>query len=333
MPEPKVSAIVLNWNGAALIRSCLASLYAQDYPDLELILIDNASTDGSSAIISESPASTVLQNDKNIGFSQAMNAGIRRSTGDFILTLNYDIILEPDFISTLIKTAQQDRMIGSVSGKLLRLTASGDKSTIIDSTGHVLFRNRLAVNRGEEQEDEGQYSKTEEIFGACGAAALYRRAMFEDVRTGDEYFDEDFFAFWEDVDLDWRARLRGWKCVYTPEAVAYHERGGPKRRRSETVEYHNYKNRLLMMMKDDDPKSLFKAVIPLALTELLKFGALALRCPSALKSLGEVWRLRRRMLEKRRQIQSTRTVPTAEIEAWMQPFNYISWIKRNLLSR
>src|SRR5262249_58653681 len=121
--------------------------------------------------------------------------------------------------------------IGSLSGKLLR----GDPvegPSVIDSAGHVLYRNRTALNRGENEPDRGQFDEPAEVFGVCAAAALYRRAMLEDVRVGDDYFDSTFFAYLEDVDLDWRARLRGWKAWYAPAAVAIHERGHTGKRQT-----------------------------------------------------------------------------------------------------
>lgn len=330
MVQPRISVVVLNWNGAGLLEKCLESINAQDYADIELIVIDNASTDGSVETAKRIAKDKFIGNDSNQGFSRAMNKGIEAASGDYILPLNYDIIMEAGFVSAMVETAESGHRIGSVSGKLLRMDGKGRKTKIIDSAGHMMFRNRLAVNRGEEQEDKGQFDREEEVFGACGAAALYKKAMIKDITVAGEFFDEDFFAFWEDIDVDWRARLRGWHCLYTPKAVAYHERGGPKKRRSAEVEYHNYKNRYLMMMKNDTAGNMIRVLPQLLITEILKAGALVLRSPGALRSLGEVWHLQKKMFVKRRAIQEGRLVPQEEIEKWFEKFDYIAWVRKNL---
>jgi GT2 family glycosyltransferase len=204
---------------------------------------------------------------------------------------------------------------------------------VIDSAGHRVFRNRLAENIAEGQRGDRSALEPAEVFGTCGAAALYRREMLEDVRVLGEYFDEQFFAFWEDLDMDWRSRMRGWRCLYDPAAIAYHRRGGAGYRKSLPVEYHNYKNHYLLMIKNDTPLFLLKNLPGVLFTELLKTGALLFRCPRALPALGEVFRLLPLMRSKRRVIQSARVVPARDMEGWFQPFPYRKWIRRHLLDR
>ena len=338
-----VSIILINFNGLADLPGCLRSVKSQDYRDIELIMIDNDSSDGSTEILREfadDPESRerfagdsprLIANESNTGFSPALNQGIRESTGDLVMPLNTDIVLEEGFVSSLVSAVGEEG-VGSASGKLLRFPPFG-RDNVIDSVGHVIFANRLAENRGEGERGVDCYLEAGETFGTCGAAAMYSRRMLEDVAVAGEYFDEEFFAFWEDLDLDWRARLRGWRCVYEPGAVVYHRRGGAGYRKSLLVEYHNYKNRYLMIVKNDSVRQLLKNLPGIIITDVLKAGALFIRCPRALLSLGEVARLMPGMLRKRRIIQGRRVVPASEMEVWFKPFDYPRWIRRNLLGR
>ena len=336
-----VSVIVISFNGADDLPACLESVAAQDYPELELVIIDNGSGDGSREWLRdwvergapEGRFSSVrlVENDTNAGFSPALNQGIRASAGELVMPLNTDIVLEPSFIANLAARLEEEG-VGSTSGKLLRFPPGGTNN-VIDSVGHEMFRNRLAWNVGEGRRSRTAFLEPVEIWGTCGAAPLYSREMLDDVAVGSEIFDEDFFAFCEDLDLDWRARMRGWRCMYEPSAVAYHRRGGAGYRKSLLVERHNYKNRFLLMMKNDSGRYVLRNLPGILFTEVVKGGALLVRCPRALLSLVDVVKLAPRMLAKRRVIQSRRLVPASELEAWFQPFGYRAWVKRHLLNR
>ncbi|MBU1945249.1 MAG: glycosyltransferase family 2 protein [Actinobacteria bacterium] len=338
-----VSVVLINFNGLGDLPACLQSLEEQDYPDIELILIDNASSDGSPAVLREfasrpgararfaGDTPTLIANEANIGFSPALNQGIKASSGSYVMPLNTDVVMDPGFISAMVRAASGEG-VGSVSGKLLRFPPH-ERGNIIDSAGHVIFRNRLAENRGEGSPGDVACLDRAEVFGTCGAAALYSREMLDDVAVDGEYFDEDFFAFWEDLDLDWRARLRGWRCVYEPAALAWHARGGAGYRKSLLVERHNYKNRWLTVMKNDSARYLLRNLPGVTFTELMKAGALLLRCPAALPAAVDLLRLAPRMLAKRRVIQSRRLVPARELERWFEPFDYGRWVRRHALNR
>ncbi len=339
-----VSVIVINYNGAEDLPACLASIAGQDYPDIELILVDNLSTDGSRELLAAftedtanrarfaagSPA--LIESRTNAGFSAALNRGIDRSSGELVMPMNTDVVLDRSFVSRMVAAAEDDPTVGSVSGKLLRFPPF-DPDSPIDTAGHVMFRNRLATNRGEGRRGLTCCTEKDEVFGTCGAAALYRREMLDDIQVRGEWFDEHFFAFWEDLDVDWRARIRGWRCVYEPEAVAWHRRGGTGYRKSFLVEYHNFKNRFLLVIKNDSPRYYLRNLPGIVLTDLLKTGALLVRCPRALLSLVEIARLLPVMLSKRRVIQSERVVSAKELEEWFQPFYYGRWLYRHLLNR
>ncbi len=341
----RVSVVLVNFNGAAFLSRCLDSVFSQTYPSLQLIVVDNGSTDDSMEILrAEERPVEVVEAGGNRGFAWAVNEGIRRSSGEYVLPLNFDIVMEPDFVAQMvdgIDSPQQPRRvssgvrIGSASGKLLRLTDEGPLN-IIDCTGHIIFRNRLASNRGQDEEDAGQYDRRELIFGASGAAPLYRREMLDDVAIDGQYYDETFFAFLEDVDLDWRAQLLGWTCAYVPEAKAYHYRGGTGMHRSALVQYHNYKNWFLMRRKNDSGWGAVRAWPQVAFTNVFKTGALMLRHPSVpprawweiLLLTPRAWRWRRE-ISRRREIARRRSGAGAP-PVLFQPFDYPTWFRKHL---
>ena len=209
---------------------------AHDYQPLEVVIIDNASTDGTSAILERYRAKCdVVLNPKNVGFSAGQNQAIRRSRGDWVLSLNPDVMLGNGFIRDLVRAGESDSGVGTVCGKLLRWTpgASHELTSMVDSTGMYFLRNLRHLDRGSGEQDRGQYDRQEFVFGATGAAALYRRTMIEDVSVFGEFFDEDFFAYREDADVAWRAQIMGWQCFYVPTAVAWHVRRVTPERRSD----------------------------------------------------------------------------------------------------
>jgi len=251
---PSVSAVIVTWNSAADINACLGCCLS-DNTVSEITVVDNASTDRTLAVIEASyPSVQLIKNNANLGFAAAANRGIKESAGDFILLINPDIRFGAGFVAALLNALESDPRAGAAAPKLLR---PGGK--ILDSTGLVMQKNRKAIDRGSGEDDIGRYNREIEIFGACGAAGLFRRAMLEDVKTGDEYFDESFFSYKEDVDLAWRANLLGWRAVYVPSAAAVHERGWKTAGRKDiprTVRRHSHKNRYLTIIKNDDPVNL-----------------------------------------------------------------------------
>lgn len=326
------SVVVLNWDGGQMVQRCVGSVLAQTVPPGEVVVVDNASRDGSAeALEARFPEVRVLRLPRNTGFAGGMNAGIAAAGGEQVLLLNLDVELEPAYLEACAAALDADPALGGVTGKLLRFTGD-DSPPVLDSTGHRLYRNRRAVDRGEGEPDTGQYDDRRAVFGVGGAAPLLRRAMLDDVRrsggTGDEWFDADFFAYFEDIDLCWRARLRGWTFGYVPEAVARHHRGGTGGRRIDAIEAGNHRNRLLMMVKDDAVPSLLRHAPGIALTELRSAVHLAATRPRALllAYLG-LLRLLPRFLRKRRQVQAGRTVGWRELEPWFEPYDYLAVLR------
>lgn len=326
-----VSVIVLNWNGLKFISECIQSVLAQTHPEIELIVIDNASTDGSADLIKRNfPQIRLIENPANFGFSKAINQGIEASSSFCLMPLNFDVLLDKDFVSEMVKAIEADERIGSVSGKLLRLDEDG-KTNIIDSTGHVIFTNRYVVNRGEDKEEIGQYNHGDVVFGTCGAAPLYRCEMLEDIKVDGEYFDESFFVMLEDVDLDWRAQLRGWKCVYTPHAVAYHYRSASSLQKSRLIQRHYYKNRYLTILKNDRFGSILKYAPSVLLMDLyLNLDLIFTSPPALFLAWWDLLRLLPETIRKRRVIQSRRRIDQKEIEKWFQKYRFMDDVRRKL---
>lgn len=259
MIEPSVSAVVVTYRSENFIADCLESLQTQTVRLGHIVVVDNGSIDGTCDIVRRCfPKIFLIEMGENLGFCHANNAGLAAVDGDFVLFANPDTVLEPNYLQDALKPFDADPKVGMVAGKLLRF----DRQTI-DSAGQILTRSRKIQDRGFGCPDAGQFQTACEVDGVCGAMALYRRRMIEEITLDGQLFDEDFFAFWEDMDVAWRARRFGWRAVYTPSAVAYHFRGGSQERhnfltnlvrmsgRSAELKYHIVKNRWLMMIKNE----------------------------------------------------------------------------------
>ncbi len=248
-----VSIIIPCWNARNYIEKCFNSVKAQSYASIEVVVVDNGSSDDSKELIrrlSNGLKISIIENRKNLGFSKALNQGIEASKGEFVLALNLDVELMPDYIEKLV-AAFKDPSIGSATGKLYRLPEMTGGKKILDSTGHVLLASRVVLNRGDEEEDVSQFDAKKKIFGVCAAAAMYRREMLEQVKISGEYFDSDFFASYEDVDLDWRAANAGWNSIFAPEAVGYHVRRAFGWNATDEMLSNSRRNKFLSVVKNE----------------------------------------------------------------------------------
>jgi GT2 family glycosyltransferase len=310
-----------------LLPSCLEALAAQDYRPFETIVVDNGSIDGSVDLLAGRHDLALIRNPTNLGFAVANNQALRVALGEFVLLLNYDAILGPGYVSALVACLRADPHRGSATGKLIRPSPGADSPTL-DSTGHVMYRNDWAMNRGEDEPDRSQYCATEEVFGVCAAAGLYRRSMLDDVMVDGEVLDSTFFAYLEDVDLDWRARLRGWQSWYEPAAVATHHRSATGGRFSTRIQRHIFKNRLLMIIKNDSGRSFLARLPGIVAFTGAKLVLGTLQAPTFLTALWDVARLSPVAWRKRRQVQARRTVAPSAIERWLQPYPYLRKLRQ-----
>jgi hypothetical protein len=216
-PAVPVTAVVVNWNGRHHLERCLASLLGQTLAGVEVVLVDNGSTDGSVESVRErfAGAVRVLSRPDNVGYAQGLNEGIRAARGRYLFALNNDTEVAPDCLAALVDAADRHPNAGTFAPKILNF----DRREVIDNVGHLLYPDGLSRGRGRLEEDRGQYDREQEILLPSGCAVLLRRAMLADVGL----FDERLFAYCDDTDLGLRAQLAGWRCRSVPSAVVYHK--------------------------------------------------------------------------------------------------------------
>ncbi len=329
--EKRVSINIVSWNSLKYLPKCLEGVQKQDYPYIDVNIIDNASIDSTIEwIIENYPEYKLIRLNKNYGFSIAHNIGIIESDGDYVLPLNPDVYLTPNFISNLINILEkrENKNIGSATGKLYSIENFEQlehlpKEKYLDSTGLFFNHKRLAQDRGKGEIDKGQYDNKDEIFCPSGAAPLYRREMLEQIRFGErEYFDEDFFAYWEDIDLGWRAQLKGWRSIFVANSIAYHIRGSAGRIRKRrikvsSVQIHSLKNKYLSILKNDTLSNFLKDLPFILSYEIPKQSFLFLFYPDLIRWIGDFFHLWRQMRKKRKIIQSDLKISDSTLHQYM----------------
>jgi len=319
-----VSVTIVTFNSGRFIKRCLESILSQQYPSKEVIVVDNASSDGTIDILEQfEDRIQVVYNDENIGFAAAQNQAIRLSSGDWVLTLNPDVLLLPNFTQALVEASHLDSQVGTVCGKLLTMTPHFEipEKPVVDSTG-IYFNPMLRhLDRGSQELDNGHYLQYEYVFGATAAAALYRRAMIADISLDGEFFDSDFFVYREDADVAWRAQLLGWKCLYAPFARGYHVRKvlpGNRRALPPEINMHSVKNRFLMRIKNISPDLYRRNWFSITARDAAVVSCCLLREHSSLRAFWYLARNLRRVWAKRRLIQASRRVDHDYMASWFQ---------------
>jgi GT2 family glycosyltransferase len=236
-----ISVVVVNWNRKELLRACLDSLRRQGEVPFEVIVVDNGSADGSAEMAETEFGVRVIRNRENRGFCAANNQGIAAAQGEFVALINNDAEAAQGWLAALHRACSKAPDVGMAASKVL----VWEEPSRIDKAGHLIFPDGQNRGRGSGAADHGQYDREEEVLWPDGCAAMYRKSMLDE--TGG--FDEDFFAYGDDAELGLRARIAGWRCVYTPQAVVRHHRGSTlgkdSVRRLELIE----RNRLLLAMK------------------------------------------------------------------------------------
>jgi GT2 family glycosyltransferase len=319
-----VSITIVTWNSAANLRECLDSITRQDHRDLEVIVLDNASNDGTREILREYESRfQVIYKSDNTGFAAGQNQAMRAARGEWILCLNPDVLMQQDFVSQLVAAGEAHPEVGAVCGKLLRWKPqdANGHTNIIDSTGVYFTRNMRHLDRGAEEVDRGQFDRLQYVFAATGAAVMFRREFVEAVSVDGEFFDEEFFSFREDADLAWRAQVMGQKFLYTPRAVAWHvRRVTPERRKDlpHVINWHSVKNRWLMRAKNSSSWLFLRLAVPVLWRDAMAFGYGLLRDRAMLSAVFYGWRpeVRERLRHKREIIQSHRKVSDRELLWW-----------------
>jgi GT2 family glycosyltransferase len=324
MPEPTVCISIVTFNSSRYIRRCLNAVLAQKGIHATVVVVDNASADGTGAILKEFGSRIrVIWNQSNIGFAAAQNQGIRSNRADWVLTLNPDLLMEEDFVRCLVDAGELDAGAGAVCGKLLSI-GPGFKRLAerrFDSTGLFFTPTMRHFDRGSQQPDDGAYDRTEYVFGACAAAALYRRQMIDDVSIGGHFFDPDFFAYREDADVAWRSQLLGWRCIYAPAAVGWHVRSvvpGDRRSITPSINMHSVKNRFLMRIKNVTPGLYRHCWLPMTARDLLVVVGCLFMEPRSLPAFWQVAKCLPAMREWRREIMRRRRVSDQILVRWFQ---------------
>jgi hypothetical protein len=324
MDRPLVSVIVVTWNGRELLREFMPSVMALDYPNYEVVVVDNASQDGSAEFLETTyPRVRLVRNPRNDGTAEGSNVGARAAKGDFLFFISNDMWLDPAILTHLMAHMETEPQVGICTVKMRRITADGQRLMEIDSVGADIDVFGFPAARGIHEKDEGQWDAYAEVFFSFGGAMLIRRDLFE--MAGQ--YDEAFFTLTDDIDLSWRVRLLGYRVMAEPKALLYH-------RVSATLDTPAFKrafrrfiserNTLRTLLKNYSLVSL-AWVLPLDLVLLLGEAAffLVLGQPRIawagfravgwnLRRLPDTWRLRRK-------VQVSRTVGDLAILRRMRP--------------
>ncbi len=323
----RVAVSLVTYDSAPHLDACLRSLESQTFTDLDMRLWDNASRDNTLEIANRHRGrlADIRGSDRNIGFCAAHNRIIASTSSEYVLVINPDVLLESDFVDSLVRHLDKDTSAGSATGRLYRWSpeslAGGQwpERKILDTTGMYLTRNQRHLDRGSGQRDRGEYGRLEYVFGASGAATFFRRSMLEDAKVGRQFFDEAFFAYREDADLAWRAQWLGWRCLYVPEAIGYHVRRVLPERRSALpgdINMHSFKNRFLLRIRNMDAGTYCRFFLPITARDLAALAYVLVRersslraFPLIMRALPGEWAMRQEFVRRRR-------VSGREIRSW-----------------
>lgn len=338
MNESKIGVIIINWNGKHLLEECLYSVKNQDYDNYKIIFVDNGSKDSSVEFVKEKfPEAEIISLNKNTGFAKANNIGIHKSFKDaeieYIALLNNDAIAEKNWLSEMMKVIGRDRQIGSVAPKILQYY----KRNIIDNIGIEIRPDGGCKGRHIDEKNSGQYNNISEIFGSGACACLYRRKMLEDIQMKDDFFDSDFFAYCEEIDLNWRAKLRNWKSFTAPKSLVYHKGSETFKTYSFAKAFYTHRNRLFVITKNFPFIFLIKGFLVFILSYFFYVKSILTKkgyTAETSKKIGKInmvnaiikgwfsfFYLTPKMIKKRRIIQKRKLVDGKEILKWFQKIN------------
>jgi GT2 family glycosyltransferase len=310
-----VTAVVLTLDGRGLLEGMLPTLVAQDVPDLRVVVLDDGSADGTPEWLAECwPQVEVAVNETNLGVARSFNRAVELARGsDYLALLNNDLELAPDYVSRLVAALDAHPETASANGKMRNYR---DRA-LLDGAGDAFMWSSIAIRRGWGQPDSGQFDAPCEVFSACGGAAVYRMAAFEDVGG----FDEDFHAYLEDIDWGFRAQLRGWTARYVPGAEVFHVGGATTARNARFFGRLQRRNTLLLIVKDYPLAALLRHA-PQILVHHAGWLVASMRDGVAsdhLRAWAEALRMLPATLRKRRAIQAGRRVDVARLDSVMSP--------------
>jgi GT2 family glycosyltransferase len=319
-----ISINLLRWNSPwEEIRSCIEAVLLSEFDGFELIYMENHNPDSPSLVdrvrerFGHDSRLRIVTADSNLGYAGGHNRFFAETHTELLMVLNPDAILHPGFLTHIVRPFVDPR-VGAVTGKMLKPFRNSNGERVLDGTGIILSHSRRGRERGQHEVDRGQYDRQLRVFGVSGTAAVYRKSALEAVKLGgEEYFDPDFFAYWEDLDLSWRLRLRGYECMYVPEAIVEHARAASASKWGilhfrEFLRHHralplqvrkwSWRNHLFAIIKSDCGWSLFRDLPWIVLREVGMFVFLLVFVPATLLAVPEFIRLLPKMLSKRREI-------------------------------
>lgn len=308
---PRVSVVIPTWNGSELLDRALASLERQRWRDFEVVVVDNASTDDTLAMLQRRhPDVGVVRLSENRGFAAAVNEGIRASKGSIVALLNNDAEADPAWLGRLVAAFDRHPEISSLASKML----DHHHRDIIDSAGDRL--GVFASPRGHGLPDGPEYAEPREVLSPCGGAAAYRRELFDDVG----FFDEAYFAWFEDVDLGMRARLAGHRCLYVPDAVVYHHGSATARRISDRAFYLRSRNAMILGFRYLPPERLVAFGLLLVTWPLVRAVVDGQRLGTAFRAVRDFVARLPGVIRERRAALGDRRIPMSELrEALASP--------------
>ena len=343
MAPVSVAVVIVSWNGRHHLEGCLPALRAQAFRDFSVILVDNGSTDGTVDFVRANyPEVDVVDLPENRGFAGPNNLGISRAFIDpsvrYVVTLNNDTRPEPGYLAELVACAGRHADAGAIQPKVVNYY----EPTRIDSAGILISRDMNAVNRGLGETDTGQYAREEELFGASASAALYCREALEVTALPRpdgtvDYFDGDYFAYYEDVDLAWRLRLAGFPAYYAPHAVVWHVHSATGKSCSPFKAFYIHRNLFCNIIKNLPLRQLVRALVLMpgvywtALREVVSGRGAAAEVADrgrggehpvrlVIRGWWQVLRMLPALLAKRSRIQAARKADGREIEHWFDRF-------------
>jgi GT2 family glycosyltransferase len=319
-----INVLIVNWNGRAFLSKCLDGLRSQVYPSLCVTVVDNGSDDRSVDFIARDfPEVKIIELSGNLGFSRANNIALENVDAEYVALLNNDAIPRPSWLGGLVEALESHPEAGFAASKMVFYNNHG----IIDRAGDVYTRAGTGLLRGRGK-PSGSYDKQEYVFGACAGAALYRTEMLREVGL----FDEDFFILYEDVDLSFRAQLRGYKCIYVPDAVVYHVGSGSIGEDTPTSVYYSHRNLEWVYLKNMPAGLIRRTIVGHLIYDLASmfFFMAKGRGGDYLRAKWHALKGMRTALRKRGEIQKSKKVPDSYIWSLLEKERFLPRLTRRL---
>lgn len=341
MSNPRVSINLVILNGEKYIHHCLNGILVQTYPRelIEFNILDNGSTDKTTSIIKNNKFLNInlIESRKNLGMWPGQEELLKHSNGKYILAMAVDVILDEDFIKNAVRAMEEDANIGALEAKVFKYDLVDGRPSltkVIDTLGFQIFKSRRVVNIGHGDTDKGQFNFQKEIFGVEGACPFFRRTAMEDIRIDGRFCDHDYFWYGDDLDISWRMNLFGWKQIFEPTVIAWHDRQTTKSLKRGYLDYLtrvplrsqipiqkrrlDWRNTRFTIIKNDYIINILRDLPYILGREMAVFGYTLIFEPKIFMELKNFIRLLPRMISRRKEIMSRAKVSSSEIKKWFK---------------